>query len=113
MVRLGYTEFLSRVWCIFIRAWHSVNSAMAGAACIQSARPLYAIFSRVNAQSFKCPLPGGTQCHKVEASWKAALGGPLPEHGIGCEKLIATMGQHLIPNGSQVYCAGFLFVFKT
>jgi hypothetical protein len=38
---------------------------MAGAACIQSARPLYAIFSRVNAQSFKCPLPGGTQCHKV------------------------------------------------
>jgi hypothetical protein len=37
-----------------------------------------------------------------EASWKAALGGPLPEHGIGCEKLIATMGQHLIPNGSQV-----------
>ncbi|MBT3811464.1 MAG: aminotransferase class V-fold PLP-dependent enzyme [Gammaproteobacteria bacterium] len=37
-----------------------------------------------------------------EASWKAALGGPLPEQGIGCEQLLASMGQYLIPNGSQV-----------
>jgi len=37
-----------------------------------------------------------------EATWKAALGGPLPEQGIGCEQLITDMGLYLIPNGSQV-----------
>lgn len=37
-----------------------------------------------------------------EDSWKAVLGGPLPEQGIGSEQLIADMGRYLIPNGSQV-----------
>jgi len=37
-----------------------------------------------------------------EYSWKAALGGPLPEQGMDCEQLVADMGQYLIPNGSQV-----------
>ncbi|NOQ15291.1 MAG: aminotransferase class V-fold PLP-dependent enzyme [Methyloprofundus sp.] len=37
-----------------------------------------------------------------EDSWKTALGGALPEHGIGCAQLIADMGQYLIPNGSQI-----------
>lgn len=35
-------------------------------------------------------------------NWKTALGGPVPEQGIGCEQLIAEIGQYLIPNGSQV-----------
>jgi glutamate/tyrosine decarboxylase-like PLP-dependent enzyme len=34
--------------------------------------------------------------------WKAELGGPLPEQGIGVEQVIAEMGAHLIPNGSQI-----------
>ncbi len=34
--------------------------------------------------------------------WKAALGGALPEQGIGAEQVIAEMGTHLIPNGSQI-----------
>lgn len=37
-----------------------------------------------------------------EDSWKAALGGPLPEQGIGSGQLVADMGRYLIPNGSQV-----------
>ena len=37
-----------------------------------------------------------------EDSWKTALGGSLPEQGIGSEQLVADMGQYLIPNGSQV-----------
>lgn len=35
-------------------------------------------------------------------SWKNLLGGSLPENGMGIEKLIAQIGEHLIPNGSQV-----------
>ena len=37
-----------------------------------------------------------------EDSWKTALGGRLPEQGVGCEQLLDIIGQHLIPNGSQV-----------
>ena len=46
-----------------------------------------------------------------EDSWKSALGGSLPEQGIGSEQLIADMGQYLIPNGSQVSkpgCTSFI-----
>ena len=32
--------------------------------------------------------------------WKDALGGSLPEAGIGIEKVLDEMGDHLIPNGS-------------
>ena len=37
-----------------------------------------------------------------EDSWKAVLGGSLPQQGIACEQLLEIMGKHLIPNGSQV-----------
>ncbi|WP_428356886.1 pyridoxal phosphate-dependent decarboxylase family protein [Methyloprofundus sp.] len=37
-----------------------------------------------------------------EASWKAMLGGALPEQGTGSEQLMDIIRQHLIPNGSQV-----------
>ncbi len=36
------------------------------------------------------------------ASWRAALGGELPQQGIGMDQLIDEMGRHLIPNGSQI-----------
>ena len=35
-------------------------------------------------------------------SWKAALGGNVPDTGIGSEQLISEIGQYLIPNGSQI-----------
>tara|TARA_R110002074_G_scaffold402287_1_gene606205 strand:- start:23410 stop:24873 length:1464 start_codon:yes stop_codon:yes gene_type:complete len=35
-------------------------------------------------------------------SWKAALSGPAPVQGIGAKQVIAEMGEHLIPNGSQI-----------
>jgi glutamate/tyrosine decarboxylase-like PLP-dependent enzyme len=35
-------------------------------------------------------------------SWKAALSGPVPDQGIGAKQVIAEMGEHLIPNGSQI-----------
>lgn len=37
-----------------------------------------------------------------EEHWKTILGGPLPDQGLNCEKLVDMIGQHLIPNGSQV-----------
>ena len=35
-------------------------------------------------------------------SWKSALGGSVPEKGIGAEQVIAEMGEHVMPNGSQI-----------
>ncbi|MEO1889904.1 MAG: aminotransferase class V-fold PLP-dependent enzyme [Cycloclasticus sp.] len=35
-------------------------------------------------------------------SWTSALSGPAPEKGIGAEQVIAEMGEHIIPNGSQI-----------
>ncbi|PHS73784.1 MAG: pyridoxal-dependent decarboxylase [Cycloclasticus sp.] len=35
-------------------------------------------------------------------SWTSALSGPVPEKGIGAEQVIAEMGEHVIPNGSQI-----------
>ncbi|PCI68392.1 MAG: pyridoxal-dependent decarboxylase [Piscirickettsiaceae bacterium] len=35
-------------------------------------------------------------------SWKSALSGPVPEKGIGAAQVIAEMGEHVIPNGSQI-----------
>jgi aromatic-L-amino-acid decarboxylase len=43
--------------------------------------------------------------------WKAALGGPLPTTGTGIDAVMADMGQHLIPNGSQIPnpgCSSFI-----
>ena len=34
--------------------------------------------------------------------WKKALGGALPEKGVGARQVISDMGRHLIPNGSAV-----------
>jgi len=34
--------------------------------------------------------------------WKTALGGALPEKGVGADQVIADMGQYLIPNGSAI-----------
>ncbi len=34
--------------------------------------------------------------------WRAALGGGLPEEGCGADRVIELMGEHLIPNGSQI-----------
>jgi len=34
--------------------------------------------------------------------WKSALSGPVPSQGIGAEQVIAELGLHVIPNGSQI-----------
>lgn len=34
--------------------------------------------------------------------WRLALDKPVPEKGIGAENVIAEMGEHVIPNGSQI-----------
>jgi len=34
--------------------------------------------------------------------WKAALGGALPQHGVGAEQVVSEMGSYLIPNGSVI-----------
>ena len=44
-------------------------------------------------------------------SWKAVLGGSLPEQGIYCEQLLNIMGQYLIPNSSQVPQTGLHFFY--
>ena len=36
------------------------------------------------------------------ASWRTALGGELPQRGIGMDALVEQMGRHLIPNASQI-----------
>lgn len=36
------------------------------------------------------------------SNWQSALGGPLPEKGIGIDSLLSDMGRYLIPNGSQI-----------
>ena len=35
-------------------------------------------------------------------TWQQALGGELPELGVGDERVMQLMGQHLIPNGSSI-----------
>ncbi|HIF17639.1 MAG: aminotransferase class V-fold PLP-dependent enzyme [Cycloclasticus sp.] len=35
-------------------------------------------------------------------SWKSVLSGHAPEKGIGASQVIAEMGEHVIPNGSQI-----------
>ncbi len=43
--------------------------------------------------------------------WMAALGGPLPDQGIGIERVLAQMGEFLIPAGSQIpnpACTAFI-----
>jgi aromatic-L-amino-acid/L-tryptophan decarboxylase len=43
--------------------------------------------------------------------WQQALGGELPEQGIGANSLIALMGEHLVPNGSAIPrpgCSAFI-----
>mgnify|MGYP003386629539 CR=1 FL=1 len=35
-------------------------------------------------------------------SWKAALSGSVPSTGIGAEQVIGEIGQHVMPNGSQI-----------
>ncbi len=36
------------------------------------------------------------------ADWQQALGGPLPEKGVGINEVMREMGAHLVPNGSQI-----------
>lgn len=36
------------------------------------------------------------------ATWQRALGGELPEEGVGAEQVLQEMGQYLIPNGSAI-----------
>jgi aromatic-L-amino-acid decarboxylase len=48
---------------------------------------------------------------KQVTQWKTALGGALPEEGVGAEQVVAEIGQHLIPNGSQIPrpgCSSFI-----
>jgi len=45
------------------------------------------------------------------AHWRAALGGPLPQEGVGIEQVMVEMGRDLIPNGSQIpnpACSSFI-----
>jgi len=35
-------------------------------------------------------------------TWRTALGGKAPQHGVGIEQTLSVMAQHLIPNGSQI-----------
>lgn len=45
------------------------------------------------------------------APWKSALGGELPEHGVGIERVLAEMGEYLIPAGSPIpnpACTAFI-----
>jgi glutamate/tyrosine decarboxylase-like PLP-dependent enzyme len=45
------------------------------------------------------------------ARWQAVLGGELPEHGIGIERVLGEMGEYLIPAGSQIpnpACTSFI-----
>ena len=44
-------------------------------------------------------------------NWQQALGGELPELGVGDEQVMQLMGQHLIPNGSSIPnpgCSAFI-----
>lgn len=45
------------------------------------------------------------------ARWQAALGGDLPERGVGIERVLSEMGEYLIPAGSQIpnpACTSFI-----
>ncbi len=38
--------------------------------------------------------------------WQEALNGPLPEHGLGIDQVIAELGQTVVPNGSAIPSPG-------
>jgi len=47
--------------------------------------------------------PDAMSCY---AEWHGALARSLPEEGVGIEQVIAELGQHIIPNGSQIPSPG-------